>query len=602
MKNNFHKSKYNIFISFVVFICFFNILISQSTAIKNISMNQSTANITTKEEQDASFGFIVPLASINDAFRIQINCRVRYMVNDLLREQISVYWAAENFTINVKKFYDGEISENDSEIFFERGSFIIPFTGNLTSDKKIVSIVYDYNNGSEIEQDDNIKLPMYLLINHLTIDAYQLSDVKIAEIVSPYIGIEPYFKRAEANGFSKIDLVWEKDLGKKLKNSDYNVVIWGQSTGIDLNILFHILSSGFKLDSTSKAIRNFVSKGGGFVGSCYGAYMASCAAFPSYLKKAYDPNLPSFIFLAISDIFVAFANIIQGVKLHIVNDTHPVTFGLDQIIINYQYQGPRITYVGKNSQAIAYYYKNNLILDDTPSWVSSTFGNGKVMIFSSHPEIYAYDSQEREVGDDIICNALYYTTYKNKTELLISQSRELSFIFKVWESTENLIIDLSKQEELFKEIKMKINESINEMLRVKYDIYFYFGFLSNCLKNTDKNLNLIEKTHYLFKNNSSYIKSLTIFKNDLSEKINEIKDITKKFVKTCLILLKLMSIIHNKPFEPFLRIKLLFYNYYLTKFYQQYREEYQFTPQINFNSLEFLKHYWYEYEANVKIF
>ena len=44
-------------------------------------------------------------------------------------------------------------SDEKITMFFEKGSFIIPFTGEDVIDAKINSIIYDYNESSEIEEN-----------------------------------------------------------------------------------------------------------------------------------------------------------------------------------------------------------------------------------------------------------------------------------------------------------------------------------------------------------------------------------------------------------------------------------------------------------------
>ena len=74
-----------------------------------------------------------------------------------------------------------------------------------------------------------------------------------------------------------------------------------------------------------------------------------------------------------------------------------------------------------NSDIIALFNNTDPSIDGTPSWISSDFGNGKIVLFSTHPEIVDYTLGH--TGKTIISNALFYTTSKIKTELTIAYSK-----------------------------------------------------------------------------------------------------------------------------------------------------------------------------------
>ena len=145
-KEKFYKKIFTI----IVVICFF--VLSFPQVVSSQGFNGDTK----------SYGFIISYESDGNYIIIdQKNCRIRHMVNDLLRENIQVYWTIENITVNITRMYS-EFS-NESRLF-ERGSFIIPFTGDFIDDNKIISIVYDYNKTSEIETNNFQPIPIYILL------------------------------------------------------------------------------------------------------------------------------------------------------------------------------------------------------------------------------------------------------------------------------------------------------------------------------------------------------------------------------------------------------------------------------------------------------
>jgi hypothetical protein len=551
------------------------------------------------------YGFVVSLVKNEDAnFENQINCKIRHMVNDLLREKTSVYWISNNLNLTIREINGLQ----DKIMFFEKGSFIIPFTGEGTSDKKINAIVYDYNESSEIDEDSIIKVPVYFLRDTFTTKAYPLSEVKILEVVNKFTSLEhKNVAIAKDCGFLTFDCVEDINLGKKLKNMDYNVAIYpgGSSSSMALNIFTHMLSVNSKPNPPSKVIRDFVANGGGYIGICHGCGVASSGVYPIYLKrKAHNPNLRTFTFLALSDISIALSTFSQIVQLQITNNSHPVTYGLDSIIFSKFITGPKIVRMGKNVQVIALYHETHPALDGKPGWVSSKFGDGRVMLFTSHPECYSSNLETKDYRQRVISNALYFTTNKETIELQVSKSRDLSYIIKIWENTKDLISFAKEKCKLFDEIKISINESL-ELLSIIPNYYSSSNLISieNFLRDTIKTLSNIEKIYPLLKNDTDFIQSLSILKNDLTKRVNEIIMSFEKSVEKGNQYVKIMGflLIKLKPLEPLLRVKLIFYNQFFSRFLRQINEGFRLVPRIYFDSLKFLRHHWYNYEANVDI-
>ncbi|MCK4365466.1 MAG: hypothetical protein KAW45_05405 [Thermoplasmatales archaeon] len=194
------------------------------TCFLSVSINQCIADIQIPEKSDPlCYGFIVsPITDGNFTIIDQTNCRIRHMINDLLREQISVYWTAESINVIIKEMNNSAKEQNK---LFESGSFIIPFTGNLTDDKKIIAIIYDYNKSSEIEIDDEQTIPIYIISEQITSQTYPLDNVKAAQFYSPITsGGFIYLELLSKCGFLNVEIFREKEIYHKLNTNDFNVL------------------------------------------------------------------------------------------------------------------------------------------------------------------------------------------------------------------------------------------------------------------------------------------------------------------------------------------------------------------------------------------
>ncbi|MDH7517274.1 MAG: hypothetical protein QHH19_02910 [Candidatus Thermoplasmatota archaeon] len=605
-----------------------------------VIINQHAVDSKSLDNSFSCYGFIIPFTlHENKTIENLIFCKTRHLVNDFLQEKIPVYWGASNFTANITDICFNNRIDN----FFEKGTFIVPFTGNDTLDKKLLAIIYDYNQSSEIESKNEVKTPIYLINQTFTIKAYPLSELKIAQYQSLFAGGEEHYLEVSRNcGFLNFDFVPETKIKDKLNNSAYNIIIWAGSC-IGYSSFHKGLSAGLyqineDLNSKiSKTIRSFVSNGGGYIGSCYGAYSASSGLYigslPIYLKRrAYNPNLNSLVILALSDVICK--QVVNYTPKHIeakiVDESHPVTFGLDDIVPDKYGGGPYFAYLGENAHVVARFHNFNDNFNGSASWISSNFGKGKVMIFSTHPEslCWAQDEKRLYVGNTIISNALYYLTSNEITDLNTINSRNISFILEVWEKTANLI-DYTDTANVLNEIKISINDtiiSINELnnnlsaileiiedinpdvpnnflgYESTYWVIWYFNLYNTYLENTTKTLTIIELIYPLLENMTNFKQDLEILKDDLSERINE----TQNIIIECNTLCKGFKNIldrYNKTLKRLGKLGLNIYSYFAKntafKLYRESVKGFHYAPQTYFNSLKLLRHYWYDYELGL---
>ena len=72
---------------------------------------------------DTCYGFIVPLPSGNDSTcETFLNTKVRNLINDLLRENITVYWSSNEFLAPSKEINN---NSNGHDFYFNKGDFTI---------------------------------------------------------------------------------------------------------------------------------------------------------------------------------------------------------------------------------------------------------------------------------------------------------------------------------------------------------------------------------------------------------------------------------------------------------------------------------------------
>jgi len=598
------------------------------------------------------YGFISPLFTCeNETIENQINCRIRNMVNDLLREQIPVYWTSTNITTVVREI-DADIVVEKS-MSYEKGSFIVPFTQNVTQDRKLLAIIYDYNQSSEIE-DNPVKIPVYELMEPLKTKTYALSDVKITQIWTSFsTGLKDYVAKAGKCGFLNFEFIKDRDIRFKLNNTAFNVIIW--AGGAPKNLISRFLKTAI-LDlmyKTSSIIRTFVADGGGYIGSCYGAYVASAGVlpFPMYLiRRAHNPNLRSIGVLAISDVLTrTILGTLGVIEVNITDTDHPLSYGLDPVVLNLHVGGPKFVYIGKNSEVIARFQnvtsfingKRCFFVEDTPIWISSNFGKGKSILFSSHPETMDEDDHTDYLdimgegigsGKTTISNALFYTTFHGPSDMDISLSINISFISEVFDKTSNLTKELQETDNFFEDIKSKINKTlcnvsdltntINQTLDLIYQIaekfdvnlsqeYFYLniciasdtkydlGLYTDYFNDAKKTLSLLECLYPLLKNDSGFINQIENLKIDLSSNINKTKEILEKSQKlgdecnNALIVYKERDR-RSKLQETKLEQKM-------RDFYHQTEKGCLYVPQSFFNSLKLLRENWYDYEADISL-
>lgn len=631
----------------IILTCYICFIITTSSFLfvsaKNNSNNDSSC-----------YGFIIPLPqgldTTNETFE---NSRVRHMINDLLRENISVYWPKDDFSALSKTFHQENLCAE--MVFYKKGAFVVPFSGDEFKDALTTSIIHDYNQTHELEKNCLIKNEAYILQEKLNIKTDKLAEPKIVQHLGKATRYSwpTYLLQADDGGFLTFEYLLNDETSEQLNNEDFNLFIWPylpeHATQFEQ---FETFTNNLQVN----AIRSFVRNGGGFIGTCYGAQAASSGIIflstPFALRYAYNPDLSKILpslCLSLSDskMWINLEAVSKRrVSYHKVENTnHPVFYGVNHTIKDF-FGGPVFVWLGKNTHVLATFQdlrdrddgpnvnKNaKKFVVGKPSWVNSTFGKGKIVLYSSHPDyinniypLFQYDDYiwdgDEFYGRRIIHNSMFYVTSEENVGIETSISYPLSFINSIIEKTENLSFDEPSNHEfetlsqrltgfsndisifknmtmwlrnLFAPLENKSNffEKGERFLRY---VYWYCDLYNDYINRTLSSLNMLEQViPLLVEFDESIIEHVADLKNDINQRLNHSEELLSKVTK---IAEKLEEIITSSRLSILKKLQLLKDRKTLL---EMYIIELKYIPQTYFESLKLVRHSWYNYEANIAI-
>jgi glutamine amidotransferase-like uncharacterized protein len=251
-----------------------------------------------------------------------------------------------------------------------------------------------------------------------------------------------------------MEFLLDEETPTLLKNDDFNVFMWPYNP--DPGTYYEQFTS--LNPTTGNAVRAFVNKGGGFIGSCYGAFAASSGFLQPVpviaLRPAYLSYLPSKRpTFSMSDTLMAIPLVGKDTLYRstaaILDNDHPVTYGISHTVTEF-FKGPWFVWLGENTKTISVYtdlhdlneettqcdiLRDNIV--GTPTWVETTFGDGKLVLFSSHPEFVNNISLLIEgiewpgdpyYGRRVIHNSLHYVTSHPIHNVLPTTSYPITYL------------------------------------------------------------------------------------------------------------------------------------------------------------------------------
>ncbi len=598
------------------------------------------------DKSEPCYGFVIPLPAgefiADETLR---NSRMRELVNDLLRDNVSVFWLDQNLSVLTQGLYDASLPCTRR---FKRGAVVVPFSGENLSDSMVISVVYDYNMTSEIS-DSSYQVPVFCLREPVCMKAMKLVEPRIAQYfgASTRYGLPVYLWVAEAGGFFSFEFLLDHETPSDLDIESYNVFMWPYRPHLSSNV-----ETVRSLTNTRicNAVRSFVSSGGGYIGSCYGAAAASAGFLrpvPIFsLRHFYLPRLyrrHPFVSFSLSDTVMSQSYLVlQNAYVshsEVAESAHPLVAGINRTVTEF-FTGPWFVWLGDATQTHAVFSEfefNQSIspplaafrkIQGTPSWVSSQFGDGRVVLFSSHPEfvnnisflLERYNWQgDPFSGRRVVHNALWYVTGQQAADCKAVISQPIAFVSSVCMKTRNLDISYS-QDDIFEKIHRQIiemNHNISQMYNqsrrllqlyiTRFDntvfaskagIHSYIGnlckdyvrwnnktqqtlqVLNSILQNTDGYENRMGELDTLLHDLQTYIFDAGCVIQDVFERGNRLE---KRFGSSQFLFSSLYLFSQSRTLLRTFHIVL------------------KYLPQMYFSSEKFMRTIWHSYEASMGI-
>jgi len=613
-------------------------------ALLGTTFSARTTSAQDYPREQQCYGFLIPLpAGLDTTQETFHNSRVRTLINDLLREDSVVYWLSEGITIQTQEMNEYDASQ---ERTFSKGAFLIPFSGNETQDALLTSVLYDYNTTSEI---DTTSLPVecYQVLEARELTAHTLLEPKIAQYLGTATrwGWPCYLQIADAGGFLTMEFLLENEISTSLNNDDFNVLMWPYHPTPRSTI--EVLKSIINVDDAN-AIRTFVNKGGGFIGSCYGALAASSGVFHPLplisLRYAYHstrlytrPMVGFSLSDTIMDQNVLVTSDLYITQTHLSNTSHPLAYGLKSNLTEF-FSGPWFRFIGKNSQTLATFQgltgvRRTLDLPlfyrpvlATPAWIDSTFGEGKVILFASHPEFVnnisvLFDQISWEGGDEYygrrtIFNALFYATADGREQASTSSSYPVSFLETIAEQTAQLLLasptdafpdikqrlaslstNLSNLQEVTSELYQQCSDFLlTDLFETKSKVINYTSHFCimyrDYVSRASATLDLIEQVLPLLQDQEMpFEEELEELQEDLLMRLTQAEPLVFSGYLTAS---RLQDLLEKPRLTLFDKLELMTIS---KQMLIDFEIGLKYVPQLCFESVKFLRHFWYEFEA-----
>jgi len=417
-----------------------------------------STNVSSSEsnENNKFYGYIINV-SPDQSYSLQTN--ITRLINQLLHENISVYWITSNTEVSTSQL---DLETESLKRSFNKGSYLITFGSTSSKNLRAISLVHNYFLNYDVES--------YRILDPLkSLDVIELVEPKIAH----YDGkatYTSYYYTLEAGGFLNQKKLTPEQVLDELTNENYNILIWG---GGDPTAIVEIRQDLVSIRGVQvrKKIRTFIENGGGYTGSCYGGWRAASGfdrplGLPLYLGTSQLLNLlPMQLNLLDVNVYRALPGS-GDVDLKITNTDNPLTFGLPEIIHNHSYAGGPM-FIDKrifksNTEVIgiidsvglddwdwdAYmelcpWWSSPFVSNDTKMkiakywmeqnmgaaiWVTGKFGEGKVVAYGGHPE-HASTSDWGMDDNELprtVYNTIFYLCSKDSSQISLEKSYSFS--------------------------------------------------------------------------------------------------------------------------------------------------------------------------------
>jgi hypothetical protein len=625
------------------------LILSFICIVVTIQLPIGNAKKTMGPSSDLCYGYIVPLPATTFTTNETLNnTQVRHLINDLLRLHLSVYWSSTSFLALSQPLG----TTNISVIYYAQGSFFIPFSGDDDADAMLTAIIFDYQHTHEIDSS-GIPVDIFQLMEPLSGGCYQLVEPKIAQHfgnASRY-GWPFYLQMAENGEFLNFELLDDTDTAARLNNNDFNVFVWPYNPTPSTNA--EVVKTLENLDN-SNAIRRFIRDGGSYIGSCYGAEVASSgilwpiALFS--LRNAYNPLLSPrfpFIYLSLSDTLMAKKILgdhpLYTAAIQIDAIDHPLAFGVNTV--DYEvYNGPWFEWLGKNSRQLATFLdiqvEKNATLEPhlkkqvvgAPAWVESQFGNGTVILFGAHPEFvnnlnFLFQrlnwTTDHYAGRRVIHNAFLYTPSQKNMTFSMTITRPCSWINSIGVKTDNLPIMVNPERpfEYLKQRLWRLNQNLSYLSKLSRDIldmlpktdstkktvyhenviypltytYRFCSLLQNFHNTTSSYLDLLANISMMSAAfDPSVPERIMLLTRELSDRLNSSESILASTIT-------LTTHIKESVLSPNIVTRTVVLLHEPLFMERSFSLSLKYSPQTSFSTLKLVRSCWYQYEAAIAL-
>ena len=416
----------------ILFVLFFLLSSTQSYGLTNKDNNDQS------EDFEDIYGFIL---SVNKEQNNIVQMNIIRTVNYLLHKSVKVYRTKTNITLTTKLLNE---TSDASTNFFERGSFIIPFTDNNFDNQNITKAVYR-NNVKEYDYIYKITSPNHVL------DLKELFEPRIVCYKSDVVvtSANYYLNNLEFGDLTYINNV---DISNNnLTRENFDILIMGGQGASDIDTLKELISPEWR--EAKNGIKNFVKNGGNYIGICHGSARTSFGikkplSLPNDYKYTRLFNMLGF-YLKIVDCKIYRALPGSGMlNVEFSDMNHPITFGCPKVLENHFYgKGPMfLKKIGSDTKALglikdinaehwdydgymddSIWYNSDKVPDDLkdkfinrwieyskgkPIWVEQEYGKGKVFAFGGHPEtsynLYETDYRYGLFPSRVLSNTIFY--------------------------------------------------------------------------------------------------------------------------------------------------------------------------------------------------
>jgi len=402
------------------------------------------------------YGFIINVTA-DQSYNMQTNiCR---LVNKLLHHNVSTYWISSDISILTQ-----ELNEETMvvERFFKKGSFVVSFSSDSSVNTKATALVYMEGIGEKLE--------VYKIMQPLeNLMVYGLVEPRIAHYNGENADSDNYYNILKIAGFENQKRLKPNEVISNLTTDNYDIIIWGGGKKDAYYDTFKdiLTPTGF---AVSKIIREFVTNGGGYIGSCYGGWRAA-SGYRRPLGVPLDIRYSSLLTLfpiqlklINFDVYRALPGGGVNVTVKIVNHDNPIAFGLPEYIDkNWYFGGP--IFLERNSKhsnsgtlavikdanlenwyfdswmELSPWWNCKIISNETkykiaenwikksigtPIWVTGKFGDGKVVAFGTHPEITRGMDSDWSCPPKIVYNTIWYTISNGPYSVNVNKSISFS--------------------------------------------------------------------------------------------------------------------------------------------------------------------------------